>query len=83
MLTRFYDHMIEHFILQNLYKPFEQNGYSLRAVSYTHLDVYKRQIIEFVSESSVVCKEVQTLSVSSVEDSEEREEVSGGPGGQP
>ena len=35
-----------------------------------------------MSESDVVCEDVQTPSVSSVEDSEEREEVSGGPGEQ-
>ena len=39
-------------------------------------------VVEFVSESDVVCEDVQTPSVGSVEDSEEREEVSGGPGEQ-
>ena len=48
-------------------------------VSYTHLDVYKRQGVECVSENDVVCEDVQTPSVSSVEDSEERKEVSCGP----
>ena len=38
--------------------------------------------MECVSENDVVCEDVQTPSVSSVEDSEEREEVSGGPGEQ-
>ena len=35
-----------------------------------------------MSENDVVCEDVQTLSVSSVEDSEEWKEVSGGPGEQ-
>ena len=38
--------------------------------------------MECVSENDVVCEDVQTPSVSSVEDSEERKEVSGGPGEQ-
>ena len=36
--------------------------------------------MECVSENDVVCEDVQTPSVSSAEDSEERKEVSGGPG---
>ena len=49
------------------------------AVSYTHLDVYKRQVVECANENDVVCEDVQTPSVSSVEDSEGRKEVPGGP----
>ena len=39
-------------------------------------------VVECVSENDVVCEDVQTPSVSRVEDSEERKEVSGGPGEQ-
>ena len=35
-------------------------GMTQDAVSYTHLDVYKRQVVEFVSDSDVVCEDVQT-----------------------
>ena len=77
-------------------------------VSYTHLDVYKRQgqgdvhaasvvevdevdveekfgcsVLECASENDLVCEVAQTPSVSSVEDSEERKQVSGRPGEQP
>ena len=44
--------------------------------------MYKRQVVEFVGENDVVCEDVQTPSVSSVEDSEEWKVVSGGPGEQ-
>ena len=37
-------------------------------------------VVECASENDVMCEDVQTPSVSSVEDSEERKEVSGGPG---
>ena len=39
-------------------------------------------VVECGSENDVVCEDVQTLSVSSVEDSEEWKEVSCGPGEQ-
>ena len=39
-------------------------------------------VVECASENEVVCEDVQTPSVSSVDDSEERKEVSGGPGEQ-
>ena len=39
-------------------------------------------VVECVSENDIVCEDVQTPSVSSVEDSEERKEVSCGPGEQ-
>ena len=39
-------------------------------------------VVECVSENDVVCEDVQTPSVSSVEDSGERREVSCGPGEQ-
>ena len=56
--------------------------YDIKPVSYTHLDVYKRQVVEFESQNDVVCEDVQTPSVGSVEDSEEWKVVSGGPGEQ-
>ena len=45
MLTRFADR--EEMIIVDTYEDAGKSGKSIEAVSYTHLDVYKRQFIYF------------------------------------